>query len=121
MFFSLAKRSKIKDDNPDESFGEIRKLLRLAWTELSDDTKAEWEEKADQDKIRYKNEMDEYSAPSDDNDRNDNNGDDDETGHPGRKARGKYKTFNERIDDLMRYKEIHGNTNVTKSEDKSLA
>jgi hypothetical protein len=85
-FFKAAKWSQIKNDNPDESFSKISKLVGVAWKELSDVTKAEWEEKADQEKNRYKNEMDEYSVPSDDNDINDNDGDDDETGNPGRKA-----------------------------------
>jgi hypothetical protein len=39
----------------------------------------------------------------------------------GRKARGKYKTFNDRMDDLRRYKETHGHSNVTIPNDKSLA
>ncbi len=39
----------------------------------------------------------------------------------GRKARGKYKTFNDRMDDLRRYKETHGHPNVTIPDDKSLA
>ncbi len=39
----------------------------------------------------------------------------------GRKARGKYKTFNDRMDDLRRYKEMNGHSNVTIPDDKSLA
>ena len=39
----------------------------------------------------------------------------------GRRARGKYKTFDDRMDDLKRYKETHGHANVSIPEDKSLA
>ena len=37
------------------------------------------------------------------------------------KARGKNKTFDERIEDMKRYKETHGHVNVLFSVDKSLA
>ena len=37
------------------------------------------------------------------------------------KARGKYKTFDDRIEDLKRYKETHDHANVPIREDKSLA
>ena len=37
------------------------------------------------------------------------------------KARGKNKTFDERMEDLTRFKETHGHANVSIPEDKSLA
>jgi len=37
------------------------------------------------------------------------------------KARGKYKTFDDRIEDLKRFKEMHGHANVSICEDKPLA
>ena len=37
------------------------------------------------------------------------------------KARGKYKKFDDRMEDLKRFKETHGHANVFKPEDKSLA
>ncbi len=37
------------------------------------------------------------------------------------KARGKYKTFDERMEDMMRFKETHGHANVSIREDKPLA
>jgi structure-specific recognition protein 1 len=77
MFFSGAKRSEIKEAHPEASFGEMGKLVGAAWKELSDGDKAEWEEKAKQDKVRYKKEMDDYSAPSDDDDSDEDSGDDD--------------------------------------------
>jgi len=36
------------------------------------------------------------------------------------KARGKYMTFDDRMEDLKRFKETHGHANVTIREDKSL-
>ena len=36
------------------------------------------------------------------------------------KARGKYKTFDNQMEDLKQYKEMHGHANVTIPEDKSL-
>jgi structure-specific recognition protein 1 len=91
MFFSVEKRSEIKDANPDASFGEIGKLVGVAWKELSDDNKAKWEEKAKQDKVRYKNEMDEYSAPSDDVDGDDDDSDDSDGGKAKNKPKAKAK------------------------------
>jgi len=37
------------------------------------------------------------------------------------KARGKYKTFDDRMEDLKRYKETHDHANLPIREDKSLA
>jgi hypothetical protein len=36
LFLSVAKRSEIKNANPDASFGEIFKLVGVAWKELVD-------------------------------------------------------------------------------------
>ena len=76
MYFSTAKRSEIKEANPDASFGDIGKLVGAAWKELSDDKKVKWEEKAKEDKARYAKEMSNYSAPedSDDDDSDDSDG-----------------------------------------------
>ena len=41
--------------------------------------------------------------------------------HSNSKARGKYKTFDDRMEDLKRYKETHGHVNVSIPVDKSLA
>jgi structure-specific recognition protein 1 len=84
MFFSVAKRAAVKDANPDATFGDIGKLVGVAWKELSDADKAKWDQKAREDKDRYKKEMDGYSAPSDDDD------DDDDDSDSG-KAKGKPK------------------------------
>jgi hypothetical protein len=43
-----------------------------------------------------------------------------EQGKQAPKARGKYKTFDERMEDLKRFKETHGHANVSIPEDRSL-
>ncbi|KAL3792936.1 hypothetical protein ACHAW5_006843 [Stephanodiscus triporus] len=91
MFFSGAKRSEIKEAHPEASFGEMGKLVGAAWKELSDGDKAEWEEKAKQDKVRYKKEMENYSAPSDDDDSDEDSGDDDSDNAKAKKKKPKAK------------------------------
>lgn len=104
MFFSTAKRDEIKAANPDATFGQIvsksfiatamtksciahrifptsfstcvlqGKLLGEEWKKISDDDKAEFEEKAEEDKKRYQKEMEDYTPPSDDDDDSDDGG-----------------------------------------------
>merc|ERR1719384_2158891 len=62
MYFSNAMRAKIKEDNPDFSFGEIGKMVGQKYRELSSMERAEYDAKAAQDKIRYKNEMANYKS-----------------------------------------------------------
>src|SRR6056300_291956 len=47
------------------------KLLSAEFKEISEDDKAEWNEKADADKQRYPREMEDYVPPSDDSDSDD--------------------------------------------------
>ncbi len=47
------------------------KLLSAEFKEISEDDKAEWNEKADADKQRYLREMEDYVPPSDDSDSDD--------------------------------------------------
>ncbi|KAI7875292.1 hypothetical protein K492DRAFT_136696 [Lichtheimia hyalospora FSU 10163] len=53
MFFSQANRQKVKDENPDASFGEIGKLLGAKWSKMSEDEKKPYIAKAEEDKKRY--------------------------------------------------------------------
>jgi len=46
--FCFAKRSIVKEENEDITFGEIGKKLGEMWKELTDDDKVEWQEKADE-------------------------------------------------------------------------
>ena len=36
MFFSQEERPRMKEENPDASFGELGKLLGAAWKELDE-------------------------------------------------------------------------------------
>ena len=74
MYFSNENRPKLKQSNPDLTFGDLAKLVGKKYKELSEGEKAVYEEKAKKDKERYKNEMANYTPPSDDGSDNDDNG-----------------------------------------------
>jgi hypothetical protein len=40
MIFSSENRSRIKEENPEATFGEMGKLLGAKWREMSEDDKA---------------------------------------------------------------------------------
>ena len=52
MFFSQDWRERIKEENPDASFGEVGKLLGAKWKELDEDEKKPYVELATKDKTR---------------------------------------------------------------------
>jgi len=60
IFFSMAQRPLIKKSHPDISFGDIGKELAVAWAALSETTKAKFQAAADEDKVRYADEMKAY-------------------------------------------------------------
>ncbi|KAL2914143.1 Non-histone chromosomal protein 6 [Polyrhizophydium stewartii] len=62
MIFSKENRPRIKEENPDASFGEIGKLLGAAWRELSEKEKQVYNDKADEDKARYDQEVASYQG-----------------------------------------------------------
>ncbi|KAI8923664.1 high mobility group box domain-containing protein [Entophlyctis helioformis] len=62
MIFSQENRAKIKEDNPEASFGEIGKLLGAAWRELSEKGKQVYNEKAEEDKGRYERDVASYQG-----------------------------------------------------------
>jgi hypothetical protein len=64
IIFGNDIRAKIKQENPDASFGEIGKLISEKWKALSDAEKAPYEEKAAKDRLRYEKEMKSYVPPS---------------------------------------------------------
>ncbi len=72
ILFANAHRLQVKEENPDLNFANLNKLLGAKFNVLSEDERKEWVEKADQEKQRYKKEMESYSAPED------SDGDDDE-------------------------------------------
>ncbi len=60
MYFNAEMRPKIKEDNPDASFGELGKLIGQKYKELTGAEMAKYEAKASKDKERYKQEMEAY-------------------------------------------------------------
>ncbi|KAI7883605.1 HMG box protein [Lichtheimia hyalospora FSU 10163] len=53
MFFSQEMRPKVKEENPDASFGTLGKILGEKWKAMTDEEKAPYTAKAEQDKKRY--------------------------------------------------------------------
>lgn len=66
MFFSAKKRPEIKHAQPDLKMTEISKVLGQRWKEVSPESKAKYNKKAEKDKERYNLEMETYIRPSDD-------------------------------------------------------
>ena len=52
MFFVQDYRERIKEENPNASFGEVGKLLGAKWKEMSDAEKKPYEKQATEDKVR---------------------------------------------------------------------
>jgi len=63
FLYSNANRARIKEENPDASFGDLAKLVSQEFKALPAKEKSKWEKKAEQDKARYDNEMSNYVAP----------------------------------------------------------
>ncbi|GAA5891480.1 hypothetical protein JCM8208_007297 [Rhodotorula glutinis] len=66
MHFSQDKRSEVKEENPDVTFGEIGKLLGAKWKEATDDEKKPYQAKAEADKERYEKEKSAYDEENPD-------------------------------------------------------
>ena len=62
MLFSQEKRSQIKLDNPEATFGQIGKLLGDAWKNSTDDEKAPFLAKAEAAKEKYAEAVKNYKA-----------------------------------------------------------
>lgn len=60
MLYSTAIRPDVKEENPDLGFGEIAKLIGKKFRELSEEEKKQWNQKAEQDKFRYRDEVTAY-------------------------------------------------------------
>ncbi|KAI8974743.1 high mobility group box domain-containing protein [Pilobolus umbonatus] len=56
MFFSQDKRSTVKEENPEATFGQIGKILGEKWKAMSDAEKQPYMDKAEADKKRYEDE-----------------------------------------------------------------
>lgn len=61
IIFNKENRESIKNKNPGVSFGELGKLIGNTWRDLNETEKAVYQQKADQDKLRYQTEMDKFT------------------------------------------------------------
>lgn len=61
MFFSNENRNKIKEGNPDMTFGEIGRKVGEEWKALSDKQKQVYVKKSLEDKKRYESDMQTYT------------------------------------------------------------
>jgi hypothetical protein len=62
MFFCNNYRNEVKNANKGASLGEVSKMLGSIWQELESDDKLPFEKQANEDKLRYKKEMEEYNS-----------------------------------------------------------
>ncbi|KAI8096984.1 high mobility group box domain-containing protein [Halteromyces radiatus] len=53
MFFSQANRNKVKEENPDATFGQLGKILGEKWKNMTDEEKKPYNQQAEKDKARY--------------------------------------------------------------------
>lgn len=60
MLFCNDKRAEVKEENPNIENKEIMKVLAERWKELSGEDKKEFDEKANEEKERYKKAMEKY-------------------------------------------------------------
>ena len=79
FYFSKEMRPKVKEENPEMTFGELGKKIGELFRGLSADEKEKYEELAKKDKERYQREMAEYKSSSkveedDDDDDSDSDG-----------------------------------------------
>jgi len=88
MFFNQEARSKLKEENPDLSFGDLGKLVGQKYKELTPEEKSRLDEKAANDKLRYTRENEAYKNKKvekveveevDDDDDDDDSSDDDDS------------------------------------------
>jgi len=85
FLYSIATRSKVKEENPDATFGDIARIISSNFKALTDEQRAKWDRKAEVDKERYTEEMSNYDAPVDDD--NDDENDDDDAESPVKKSK----------------------------------
>jgi hypothetical protein len=63
--YSQAERPNVKENHPDASFGDVARILSAQYKALSDKDMKKYVKKAEQDKMRYQEEMKHY-VPMDD-------------------------------------------------------
>jgi arsenate reductase-like glutaredoxin family protein len=84
ILYCAEKRNDAKADHPDAKPAELMKILGDLWNQLSPTKKAEYNEKAKQDKDRYTDQLKSYHPPDDEDD-------DDDGGKRSKNKRGKKK------------------------------
>lgn len=62
FLFSIDERPRVKEENPDASFGDIARIISQRFKSLSASEKKVWEAKAAEDKERYSREMSDYQG-----------------------------------------------------------
>lgn len=62
FLYSVANRSRIKEENSDASFGDIARLISTEFKALATSERAKWDKKAAEDKERYQREMADYTG-----------------------------------------------------------
>jgi structure-specific recognition protein 1 len=62
MFFNKDMRHKLKEENPDLSFGDLGRLVGEKFKALTDEEKAKYNKMSEDDKERYAKEKDAYDA-----------------------------------------------------------
>ncbi|XP_064482042.1 high mobility group protein B1-like [Ornithodoros turicata] len=62
FWFCNDERPKVREENPDNSVGEVAKELGRRWNDVSDDTKSKYEALAAKDKARYEKELKAYKG-----------------------------------------------------------
>lgn len=62
FLYSIDARPRVKEENPDASFGDIARLISAEYKTLSSDEVEVWKEKAAADKVRYEEEMRQYQG-----------------------------------------------------------
>jgi len=60
FLYSQAERPNVKVNNPEASFGEVARILSSQYKALTEKEMKKWVKKAEQDKIRYQEEMKHY-------------------------------------------------------------
>lgn len=62
FLYSIDARPRVKETNPDASFGDIARMISAEFKALSPNERAKWDKKAADDKIRYQQEMEHYKG-----------------------------------------------------------
>ena len=63
LLYQNAMRDQFKADNPGMTFGELSKYTSNMYKSLTNEEKAQWEDRAIRDKERYSDEMKQYVPP----------------------------------------------------------